>query len=65
MPLFGILFGGLRKLLFQNSLSPPNTIPKSGMTGFWNLALQLLENVMELQLHILDDMICRILMKWW
>jgi len=35
------------------------------MTGFWNLALQLLENVMELQLHILDDMICRILMKWW
>jgi len=39
MPLFGIVFGRLRKLLFQNSHSSPNTIPKSGMTGFWNLAL--------------------------
>jgi len=41
MPLFGIVFGVLRKLLLQNSLSPPNTIPKSGMTRFWNLALQI------------------------
>ena len=33
MPLFGIVFGVLRKLLLQNSLSPPNTIPKSGMNS--------------------------------
>ena len=54
MPLFGIVFGGLRKLLFQNSLSPPNTIPESGMTGFWNLALQLylLEYVLSGRKHL-------------
>jgi len=33
MPLFGIVFGVLRKLLLQNSLSAPNTIPKSGMNS--------------------------------
>ena len=41
MPLFGIVFGGLSEFWKISFLSPPNTIPKSGMTGFWNLALQL------------------------
>ena len=41
VPLFGIVFGGLSEFWKSSFLSPPNTIPKSGMTGFWNLALQL------------------------
>ena len=28
------------RALFQNSLSPPNTIPKSGISEFWKRALQ-------------------------
>ena len=40
-PLFEIMFGGLRKIRFHNSLSPSNLILKSGLSEFWKSGRQL------------------------
>jgi len=41
IPLSGIVFDRLKKILFQNSLSPPNMIAKSGMSEFSSFGILL------------------------
>ena len=46
------MFGGLSEFWKSIFLSPPSTIPKSGMTGFWNLPTHL--ETLRFFLHILS-----------